>query len=215
MHVSPDASLDQYSPPPTACSQQTPSPRVSSPLAPPRAEKAAAAAAAIALAAHQESERARVAREAAKREAVNDGAVEAMEEEAEAQGPTQPADVDTEVSNRLAEAAKPLEAKPPEVSLSVGYIYMYYESGTPREEKAALSTGTILKTFTNYATKMMGFQAYDAFTIAATSSFGPWEIHGLELASSTLRPRGSRPPTRRYRSRCPTETTVSRSSCST
>ena len=184
MHVSPDASLDQYSLPPTACSQQTPSPRVSSPLAPPRAEKAAAAAAAIALAAHQESERARVAREAAKREAVNDGAVEAMEEEAEAQGPTQPADVDTEVSNRLAEAAKPLEAKPPEVSLSVGYIYMYYESGTPREEKAALSTGTILKTFTNYATKMMGFQAYDAFTIAATSNFGPWEIHGLEYAEA-------------------------------
>ena len=182
MHGSLDASLDQYSPPPTACSQQSPSPRASSPLVPPHAEKVAAAA--IALVARQESDRDRVARNAAKRGTVNEGGDDIMEEATEEPGPTLPADVDSELPDRLAEAAKPPEAKPPEVSLSVGYIYMYYESGTPREEKAPLSTGTILKTFTNYATKMMGFQAFDAFTIAATSNFGPWEIHGLEYAEA-------------------------------
>jgi hypothetical protein len=133
---------------------------------------------ALSQVASQEDDRARIAREAAKRAEINEegGAMEAE--------PTSAANVAAEPPNKTTEAAKPPEVKPPEVSLSVGYVYMYYESGTPREEKAPLSTGTILKTFTMYATKMMGFPTFDAFTIAATSNFGPWEIHGLEYAEA-------------------------------
>ena len=68
MLASLDASHDQYSSPPATCSQPSPSSRKSSPLVPPPSGKAAAAAImALSQVSSQEDDRARIAREAAKR----------------------------------------------------------------------------------------------------------------------------------------------------